>query len=195
MLIERSIQVIFDLFSNPIFIFIIFIPLFPSCFLSRFIAYSSTSVAFFSVKFIWLMPFLAEIKGVFFYRKKRVGFALFLCILHYSTCQLGGWGDIYMRKAIKTDSNIQNTTQITTTTSFWNMKYAIKLPKRQIGVLINRRRKVNSCLLGTETCASFIMSSIVEDCFYYTWSVSVNELGDSKDHSEDFTETTSELEG
>lgn len=131
----------------------------------------------------------------FFLPKKRVRFALFLYILHYSTRQLGGWEDtIYMRKAIKTDSNIQNTTQRTTTTSFWNMKYAIKLPKRQIGVLINRRRKVNSCLLGTETCASFNMSSIVEDCFYYTWFVSVNELGDSKDHSEDFTETTSELE-
>lgn len=123
----------------------------------------------------------------FFLPKKRVGLGLFLCILHYSTRQLGGWGHtIHMRKAIKTDSNIQNTTQITTTTRFWNMKYAIKLPKRQIGVLINRRRKVNSCLLGTDKCASFIMSSITEDCFYYTWFVSVNELGDSKDHSEDY---------
>lgn len=71
-----------------------------------------------------------------------------------------------MRKAVKTDSSIQNITQITTTTKFWNIKYAIKFPKRQIGVLINRIRKVNSGLPGTETRASSIMSSILEDRVY-----------------------------
>ena len=69
MLIERSIQVTFDVFPNTILIFLIFIPLFPSCFLSRFVTYSSTSFAFFSVKFIWLIPFLAEMKA--FLRKKK----------------------------------------------------------------------------------------------------------------------------
>ena len=103
-----------------------------------------------------------------FRKKKSVGFPLFLHMLHYGTRVLGGSeGTLYIRKAVKTDNNTQNITQITTTTSFWNIKYAMKLPKRQIGVLISRRRKVNSCLLGTEMCASSIMSSIPVDDFYY----------------------------
>ena len=86
MLIERSIQVIFDPFPNPIFIFIIFILLFPPCFLPRFIGYSSTSFAFFSVKFIWLMPFLPEVK-VFFYQKKEyvsLSSCIYYIIVHVS---------------------------------------------------------------------------------------------------------------
>lgn len=100
-------------------------------------------------------------------------------MLHYGTRVLGGSeGTLYMRKAVKTDSNTQNITKITTTTSFWNIKYAMKLPKRQIGMLISRRRKVNSCLLGTEMCASSIMLSILEDGFYYIRFVSLKEPGD-----------------
>lgn len=100
---------------------------------------------------------------------------------HYGTRGLGGSRDtLSMRKAVETDRSIQTITQITITTEFWNIKYAIKLPNRQIGVLIYRLRKVTSGLPGTETRALSIIPSILENRIHNIWFVGSNEQGGSK---------------
>ena len=96
-----------------------------------------------------------------------MGFPFFLNMPHYGTRGLGDSRDtLHMTKAVETDRSIQNITQITTTTEFWNIKYAIKFSKRQIGVLINRLRKVNLGVPGTETRALSIIPSILENRVY-----------------------------